>query len=74
MQDKAKKKAELLAAHADSIQRQRYARKRLALKTPEGSEEAELSEKELKIEYDTIMRAIMELNLDRNIYRSFIFK
>ncbi|EFO23410.2 hypothetical protein LOAG_05072 [Loa loa] len=62
--EEAKKESELFVARADSIQRQRYARKRLAKRTPKGIREMEATEKELKMVYEEIMRSITKLNVD----------
>ncbi|EJW88957.1 hypothetical protein WUBG_00131 [Wuchereria bancrofti] len=62
--EEAKKESEFLIARADSIQRQRYARKRLAKRTPKSIREMEATEKELKMVYEDIMRSITKLNVD----------
>ncbi|VDK88861.1 unnamed protein product [Onchocerca ochengi] len=62
--EKAKNESKLLAARADSIQRQRYANKRLGKRTPNGIKEMESTEKELKMIYEDIMRSITKLNVD----------
>ncbi|KAL4002380.1 Glucosidase II beta subunit-like family protein [Acanthocheilonema viteae] len=62
--EEAKKESELLAARADSIQRQRYARKQLAKRTASSIKEMEATEKELKIMYEDIMKSIAKLNVD----------
>ncbi|KAK6101133.1 Glucosidase II beta subunit-like family protein [Brugia pahangi] len=62
--EEAKKESGLLIAHADSIQRQRYARKRLTKRTPKSIREMEETEKELKMLYEDIMRSITKLNVD----------
>ncbi|CAG9538740.1 unnamed protein product [Cercopithifilaria johnstoni] len=62
--EEAKKESELLAARADSIQRQRYARKQLAKRTAKSIKEMEAMEKELKMTYEDIMRSITKLNVD----------
>ncbi|KAM3724616.1 Protein OS-9 [Dirofilaria immitis] len=62
--EKVRKESELLAAQADSIQRQRYARKRLTKRTPRGIKEMESADKKLKMVYEDIMKSITELNID----------
>nr|CRZ25706.1 Bm1492, isoform b [Brugia malayi] len=62
--EEAKKESGLLIARADSIQRQRYARKRLTKRTPKSIREMEETEKELKMLYEDIMRSITKLNVD----------
>ncbi|VDN04778.1 unnamed protein product [Thelazia callipaeda] len=63
-QEKAKNQMKLLLARAESIQRQRYARKRLVFQTPDGKKEMELAETELKTEYENIMKSVTQLNVD----------
>ncbi|MCP9258552.1 Inosine triphosphate pyrophosphatase [Dirofilaria immitis] len=64
IKEKVRKESELLAAQADSIQRQRYARKRLTKRTPRGIKEMESADKKLKMVYEDIMKSITELNID----------
>uniref|UniRef100_A0A0R3RGP1 PRKCSH domain-containing protein n=1 Tax=Elaeophora elaphi TaxID=1147741 RepID=A0A0R3RGP1_9BILA len=61
--EEVRKKLELLAARADSIQRQRYARRQLAKRTPKSIKEMEATEKELKMMYENIMRSMSKLNV-----------
>lgn len=53
-----------MAVQAESIQRQRFAHKRLKIKTPKGEWEAKYAETALKHEYDRLMKSISEISLN----------
>uniref|UniRef100_F1KSW5 Protein OS-9 n=1 Tax=Ascaris suum TaxID=6253 RepID=F1KSW5_ASCSU len=66
-QQNRKEKSELiehLVAKADSIQRQRFARKRTTFNTPRAKHRAMLDEKRLRKQFDDLMKLASRLNAD----------